>query len=110
MYHVTPALENYSAYEGQPKISVAIDEVYTLRALCAHIFNGFTEDLDLSSLPATTRRRMEELLPLLSRATVGESLYSVLNFDRKKALQKAGAPDTLTESEWERNQGFGDYR
>lgn len=107
MYHVTPAVENYSAYEGQPKISVAIDELYQLRALCAHILNGFTEDLDLTSLPATTRRRMEELLPLLSRATVGECLYGALDYDPKRALNEAGAPDTLTEAEWERNQGFG---
>lgn len=105
--HVTPAIENYQAYEGQPSLSVAIDEVYTLRALCAHILNGFTEDLDLASLPASTRTRMEALIPLLSRATVGEALYTVLDYDQKAELKAAGAPDLLTESDWRRNQGLG---
>lgn len=108
--HVTPAIENYQAYEGQPSLSVAIDEVYVLRALCAHILNGFTGDLDLASLPSSTRARMEALIPLLSRATVGESLYSLMDYDQKAELRAAGASDMLTESQWLRNQGLGDGR
>lgn len=105
--HVTPALNSYRSYGRQPAISVAIDEIYALRALCALVLDGFTDDMALASLPASTKKRMENLLPLLSRGTSGESLYKAAEeFHMKDALRSAGVSDTLTESEWARNQGI----
>lgn len=106
MTTVTPALDSYRSYDSQPALSVAIDEVYALRALCAHIAHSFAEDLELASLPVSTQRRMEELLPLLARGFSGENLYrSGKEVRFKDALRRAGVSDTLTESEWARNQG-----
>lgn len=103
--HVLPAFDSYLSYEGQPALSVAIDEVYALRALCAHLAVSMTEDMELATLPASTRRRMEALLPLLTKGYLGESLYKDAAIPFKEAFRQVGVSDTLTEHEWSQNQG-----
>lgn len=96
-----PYSAEYGDYTPSP-ISVAVDEIYRLRAFAAYVAGSLQADLELVTLPASVRRRHEELLPLIQKALEGESMHG---FDAKKALCAMNAPDTLSNQEWALNQG-----
>ncbi len=93
----------YSAGYTPSALSVALDEIYMLRALAAHVAGSFQKDLETATLPASVRRRREELFPLLQLAAEGEALYG--HFDPKPALARMNVDDTLTVQSWSENQG-----
>lgn len=98
----TPYSADYDSYKPSP-LSVAVDEIYRLRAFAAHIAGLLQRDLEMATLPATVRRRHEELLPLLQKAVEGEVLFD--DFDAKAALRAMNTRDTLSNHEWAVNQG-----
>lgn len=96
----------YSKYFGDYKpspLSVAVDEIYMLRALAAHVAGSLQADLGMASLPASVRKRHEELLESLQRAVEGEALYGL--FDPKPALSAMNASEQLSNAGWAENQG-----
>lgn len=97
-----PYSASFGEYTPQP-LSVAVDEIYSLRAFLAHIAGSLQADLEMATLPATVRRRHEELLPLLQKGVEGESLYGA--FEAKAVLRAMNVPDTLSNHEWAENQG-----
>lgn len=96
-----PYSAEYGDYTPSP-ISVAVDEIYRLRAFAAYVAGSLQADLELATLPASVRRRHEELLPLVQKALDGETMR---DFDAKKALSAMNARDTLSNHEWAVNQG-----
>lgn len=104
---IAQAAVPYSAsyHEGMSPLplSVAVDEIYSLRALAAYIAGLIQADLEMATLPASVRQRHEELLPLLQKAIEGEALYGA--FDAKAVLRAMNVPDTLSNQGWARNQG-----
>jgi hypothetical protein len=103
---VSPAKVSYRASFGahEPSaISVAVDEIYMLRSLAAHVAQNLQRDLEMATLPASVRTRHEALLPLLQKAVEGEALYG--DFDPKPALTAALVDDVLSNQGWAENQG-----
>lgn len=97
-----PYSKSFGDYTPSP-LSVAVDEIYMLRALAAFVAGSLQADLEMATLPASVRKRHEALLESLQRAVEGEALYGL--FDPKPALAAMNAPKQLSNQGWAENQG-----
>lgn len=105
---VRPYSERADPSHRPPALSVAVDEIYYLRAFAAHVAASLRADLELASLPKSARVRAEKLLEAAGKAMTGEVLWG--EFDAKRVLADAGLPDAYSDEQWAASQGVGTVR
>lgn len=82
--------------------SRALDEIYALRAICAHAALGVQADLSYKTYPKSRRSIARERIDRLQAAARGERNTAYVGMTvGKHALREAGAEDTLTRAQWE---------
>lgn len=83
---------------GISDLSVAVDDIYDLRALCAHVVAVIDDTLTLKSLSGYRQNELAEIRTALVAAAKGEAVPLVGN--RKRALRDVGADECLTNDQW----------
>lgn len=88
--------------EIDPHYLAALDEIYRLRVLLAHEAQIQGGHLMYKSFPKSRRDVAEHSIERMRRAARGQSVDATARITHPKAyLRLAGAPDTLTRTEWE---------
>ena len=93
--------------KGISDLSVAIDEIYFLRALLADEAGILEAHLGYKTFPKTRRKFAEEQVVRMRRVAAGE-MYDAARekFDAPMALRRIGADPTLTNAQWVEQRGL----
>ena len=93
--------------EGITDLSVAIDEIYFLKALLADEAGILDAHLGYATFPKSRRTIGEASVERMMRAARGEGrAVSREGFDARLALMRADAPQTLTNASWAAQRGL----
>lgn len=92
---------------GISDLSVAVDEIYLLRAALADEADIIEAHLDYKTFPKTRRKVAEAQVERMRRFARGE-MYAATRekFNSAAALRRAGADDCLTNSDWAEQRGL----
>lgn len=93
--------------KGISDLSIAVDEIYFLRALLADEADVLEAHLDYKTFPKTRRKYAEEQLDRMRRAAKGE-MYAAARerFDAPMAFRRLGVKETLTNHDWAEQRGL----
>jgi hypothetical protein len=93
--------------KGISDLSVAVDEIYFLRALLADEADILEAHLALKTFPKSRRAYAEEQLERMRFAAAG-NVMDVLRsgFSAQIALRRAGIVGTLTNDQWAHQRGL----
>ena len=88
--------------ELRHRYSQALDEVYALRVVLAHVAKVTDETLALKTFPKSRRRETESACEVMKRSARGDAdgVYRTIA-KPKTVLRLAGASETMTRREWE---------
>lgn len=105
--HVQPVEARWRNDEGISDLSVAIDEIYFLRAMLADEAGIIEAHLDYKTFPKTRRRFAEEQIERMKRAAAGE-MYAAARekFSSNRAIERAGITSGLTNHQWAAQRGL----
>lgn len=91
-------------------LSLALDEIYALRALCAYEAGVREADLTYRTYPKSRRDIAKDRIQKLRSAARGRAIDVVRDLHSshslKQSLREAGASETLVRAEWEKGHGY----
>jgi len=92
---------------GISDLSIAIDEIYFLRAVLADEAGIVEAHLTLKTFPKSRRKFAEEQVERMQRIARGEGWDARRDgFKSGAALRRVGADDTLTNRQWAAGHGL----
>jgi hypothetical protein len=92
---------------GLSDLSIAVDEIYFLRAMLADEAAIIEAHLGYKTFPKTRRAVAEQQVDRMRRVANGEMWSATREkFDQGRALRTAEAPTTLTNSQWAEQRGL----
>lgn len=93
---------------GYSDISVAIDEIYALRALLANEADILRAHLDFKTFPKSRRAFAEQQIERMILAASGDyqRAQAHKDYDGKRALSRMGIDNILTNGQWAEQRGL----
>jgi hypothetical protein len=92
---------------GISDLSIAIDEIYFLRAILADEAAIMDAHLSYKTFPKSRRKIAEAQVERLRRIALGEMWSATREkFDQGRALNHIGAPVNLTNHQWAEQRGL----
>lgn len=85
-------------------LSLALDEIYELRRLCAYEASVREADLDYATYPKSRRKVAEDRIERLRKAACGHvdvAVAGTSSLSLRASFLAAGAKQTMTRSQWE---------
>lgn len=92
---------------GISDLSIAVDEIFFLRAILADEAAIIEAHLGYATFPKSRRVVAEQQVERLRRIANGEMWTAIREkFDQQRALRTAGAPVSLTNAAWAEQRGL----
>lgn len=99
--------ERLASGDARPDISIAVDEIYDLRAMLADEADILEQHLELRTFPKSRRAMAQASIKRMRQAAQGDLENAMRpGMSRKRALRHAGASDVLTNQAWAAQHGL----